>query len=411
MTTGLIRGLMENSTRGVMGADLLSWIAILRANRFQISPSRLHLAALATAFSSSNLVFKTLNGCLRAQRKKRIGRPIRPVFIIGHWRSGTTLLHELMTIDPRNVAPTSWECVGVHMAPWISERSARFLPLRIPASRPFDNVQLGWESPQEDEFALCNLGVPSTYHRFYFPTTNSDVDRFLAIAKDTRVAPALSRFLDQLAWIRCVKRPRAGSQNGGPSEEPLHVVLKSPTHTWRVDELRRAFPDARFLHITRSPYEVYRSTKNLWEKLCAHQGLQRPRFSTEAGQRDLEDFVVRVFADMHQTLDSALESWRSDGDGFEQRYHQVPYEAIDPTRHPAPAVIDRLRSAYEDLGLHQEESQGALPADVTDRLGESLEGKSRYVKNRFDELPPTLIDRLNREWRGYFDAHEYAMKS
>ena len=39
----------------------------------------------------------------------------------------------------------------------------------LPRKRPMDNMAAGWERPQEDEFALMNLGLPSPYRRFAFP--------------------------------------------------------------------------------------------------------------------------------------------------------------------------------------------------------------------------------------------------
>ena len=35
-----------------------------------------------------------------------------PVFVIGHWRAGTTLLHELLVRDPRHTYPNTYDCFG-----------------------------------------------------------------------------------------------------------------------------------------------------------------------------------------------------------------------------------------------------------------------------------------------------------
>ena len=35
--------------------------------------------------------------------------PDGPIFIIGHWRTGTTLLHQLMNLDPNLAAPTLFQ--------------------------------------------------------------------------------------------------------------------------------------------------------------------------------------------------------------------------------------------------------------------------------------------------------------
>ena len=49
----------------------------------------------------------------------------------------------------------------------------------VPRRRPMDNVQVGWQAPQEDEFALCSLGVPSPYLRIAFPNDADDYLRYL----------------------------------------------------------------------------------------------------------------------------------------------------------------------------------------------------------------------------------------
>ena len=43
----------------------------------------------------------------RTIRNSKFDSP--PVFIVGHWRSGTTLLHELMSLDPRMAFPNNYE--------------------------------------------------------------------------------------------------------------------------------------------------------------------------------------------------------------------------------------------------------------------------------------------------------------
>ena len=89
-------------------------------------------------------------------------QPIKdaPIFIIGHWRSGTTLLHELMSLDERFTFPTTYECfVPNHFL--ISAWFDAWLKCLLPKQRPMDNMALGWDRPQEDEFALCNM-VPQS---------------------------------------------------------------------------------------------------------------------------------------------------------------------------------------------------------------------------------------------------------
>ncbi len=101
------------------------------------------------------------------------------MFILGHWRSGTTYLHELLTCDERFATPTTYQCFAANhfllTGPWIP----RLFWFLVPSRRPMDNVQVGWQAPQEDEFALCSLGTPSPYLRIAFPNDEVDYLKYL----------------------------------------------------------------------------------------------------------------------------------------------------------------------------------------------------------------------------------------
>ncbi|MFM8401327.1 MAG: sulfotransferase, partial [Pirellula sp.] len=90
------------------------WFSNLARNRFAVSWSRLHYALGVSGFCpvSSTLAMVQKLGWSRAIARTEIQRP--PVFILGHWRSGTTLLQEYLGLDPRFASPTTYQC----FAPW-----------------------------------------------------------------------------------------------------------------------------------------------------------------------------------------------------------------------------------------------------------------------------------------------------
>ncbi|MEM7202243.1 MAG: sulfotransferase [Planctomycetota bacterium] len=399
-----VHDFLESNTRALMGADLGSWYRVLAANRFAVAPQRLHLAVLTSGMAVLNQGCRVANRVVGPRRRRRLGVDVRGVFVIGHWRTGTTLLHELLTCDPRNAYPTTWDCLAPHLSPWLSERGARLLPLRLPRSRPFDNMRLSWDSPQEDEFALLHSGASSTYQRFSFPRTNQDVARFLELAKAPGAGPLVERFLHQVAWVH--QRRRASE----PADGPIHVVMKSPTHCWRVDELRRALPNARFIHITRDPYAVFPSTRNLWVRLCGHQGFQSFDFESAATAAGLDRFVLEVFKDMHTSLESQLDVWRAEDPEFDQRYVKVAYESLDPTvEENTPSVlVDRIDGIYDQLGLHRPSRAPGLSDVARERLTGAIEARRRFRKNRFTQLEPELVDAIDTSWGAYFRQHGYA---
>ena len=72
-------------------------------------------------------------------------------------------------------------------------------------------------------------------------------------------------------------------------------MLKSPPHTFRLPMLQQMFPQARYIHLVRDPYDVFPSTVRLWKSLYAAQGYQRP---TYAG---LEEQVLETFCRMYRS--------------------------------------------------------------------------------------------------------------
>lgn len=343
-------------------------------NGFAVRRSRWHLAAIATA---SSVVQSVLGFAQQVVYGRQIlNAPIRraPVFILGHWRSGTTLLHELLACDPRHAAPTTYDCFNPHhfllTRSWLPTLLRRFAPSR----RPMDAMMAGWNRPQEDEFALLLLGQPSPYERIAFPDRPNAGD----VALDLRcLSPPARR-----TWERTLYRLVQGLTlaNGG-----RRLILKSPPHTGRVPTLLKLFPDARFIHIVRDPYAVYSSTLNLWRALFAAQGLQR------ASWEDLDESILDTFSRLHQSL--------TDARGYIPcgRFYQMRYE--DLVRNP----IVHLEAIYRDLELGD-----------FDPIRQSVE---KYLAGvRGHEVASHMLtehDRkaINDRWGSYFKQYGYPMRS
>ena len=181
-----------------------------------------------------------LNWRTQLERMPAGGRPVDPVFILGLWRSGTTVLHELVNACGGWAAPQTWQCF---------HPSTCFLtgpPARAAVKRPMDQGVIAAEGPQEDEFALLLLGGLSIYRGLIDP-------RRLLECADTSWsddAGGLER------WQEFVRGVAAG---GG-----ARLLLKSPGHTFRIPALRRLFPQARFIWIGRHPGEVLASNIRMW---------------------------------------------------------------------------------------------------------------------------------------------------
>jgi hypothetical protein len=84
-----------------------------------------------------------------------------PVFIIGHWRSGTTFLHNLMSRDQAFCFPTISDALRPYdFLPSPFEPISRSILMRsLPAARPMDDLPLQPNLPQEDEIAMATMGA------------------------------------------------------------------------------------------------------------------------------------------------------------------------------------------------------------------------------------------------------------
>jgi hypothetical protein len=346
------------------------WFPILARNRFGVSLSRLHYALGVSAFCpvTSMLAIAQKLGWSRAIAKTQLKRP--PVFILGHWRSGTTLLHEYLGLDPQFASPTTYQC----FAPWhflLTEGLiARYGNWLLPDRRPMDNMKAGWALPQEDEFALMNLGAPSPYLRLMFP--NHPVP-FAETLDSARFAPKdLKVWRQQLEWFVKALTYKTRKQ----------LLLKSPPHTGRLAILRQMYPESKFIHIVRDPRKLYPSTMKLWNSLDENQALQSP-----TDQSRLESFV----------LDSLVSMYHA----FERDRSSVPESQIIDVRYETfiAKPIDTLEKIYQHLGL------GSF-----DSVRSSWEAKSEqergYQTNKLQIDPQQEAMILDR-WSDYARKYGY----
>src|SRR6184192_2485303 len=89
------------------GCDLFAWLR----NRCAVGLAQLYIAVIATLTSFFNTLLRFLQDGLLGDRPARTPLRHAPLFIIGHWRTGTTLLHELLILDPRHAFPTTYQCL------------------------------------------------------------------------------------------------------------------------------------------------------------------------------------------------------------------------------------------------------------------------------------------------------------
>lgn len=351
-----------------MGCSTSGLARVWLANQFRIHPAYWLDATIDLGFSLGNTLLRGVQSWTHHRRIHRVELPDDPLFIIGHWRTGTTMLHELLACDERNRCPTTFECfLPNHFLlsePWIKSWSGFVLPAR----RGPDNMAMSWDRPQEDEFALCNLGLSTPYWRMAFPNREQD-DAYFEL--DDVPAPQRERWLATWQWfLKCLMARRPG-----------RLVLKSPPHTFRLPWILQLFPRARFVYLVREPCTVFRSTVRLWKSVYSSHGYQKPRFE------DLDEFVLATFMRMHDRYEATR------GLVPDQRRYELSYEQL--VRDP----LGELRKIYDRLGLG--DFQRAEPA-----FRQYLGDRSDYKPNRH-AVDEQLRAKIHKRWGPYCDRHGY----
>ena len=91
----------------------------------------------------------------------RAHQPKSPVFILGHWRSGTTLLHETLSSDPQFTTTSLYHVLAFHhfllTEKVVTGLTGRFLPkTRVPTRR----IQIPEDPPVASQTRKRLLVIP-----------------------------------------------------------------------------------------------------------------------------------------------------------------------------------------------------------------------------------------------------------
>lgn len=353
------------------GCNLFGYLRILARGGFAVGFWQLYIAiiCLHSSIAHTFLRWWTLWQYGDQIRRTRV-RP--PIFVLGHWRSGTTLLHELLIQDPRHASPTTLHCLVPNHFLVSEEFFRKYLWILIAEKRPMDNMPLGWDGPQEDEFALALLGQPSPYTDIAFPNR---------VPVDPGSLDLSGLTPGQLkGWKRTLHQFLRTVQMRFPGRR---LVLKSPPHTARVKVLLEMFPDARFVHIRRDPYVLFASTYNLWRKLFHAQNLQTPQRDDLIREKVLREFRIvheRYFADRERIPKGNL---------VEVRYEDLVTD-----------LVGSVQTVYTKLGILDFESvRPHLEAFVAERQG--------YERNKWTLTPEEKAE-IHTRWGDIIEKLGYS---
>lgn len=288
---------------------------------------------------------------LKGYERRKFGRklinhpvPKNPVFIVGHWRTGSTFLHQLMNLNEQFAAPTAFQ-VSVPDSFLVSRKYYKPIMSKVMGEkRPMDNVALGFDEPQEDEYGLLKLTLDSPLTKLIFPENHdyflNGYDDFIPSDKE-KWEKQLLNFCKKLDF-----------------ETGKRIILKNPFHSMRIPMLMKMFPDARFIHIHRNPYDVIPSTMNLWN-IVGSQNRLKKKWSPPK----MED-VVKSYKKILSRISEDF------GTMPDETYYELRFEDFE--KNP----VAELKKMYRHF-------QWDFTSDYEKRLNKYLKSLKGYKKNKF----------------------------
>ncbi len=366
---GLVEKRLDVTKEILAGENLLNFLHLLVQNRFRISFPYI-----------PRLLYSLLMGCIvgpfRVLERLRFDARIwetevrhPPLFILGHWRSGTTYMHNLLSQDKQFGFVSTFHAflpgafiVGEGFFKSIVSSS-------LPKKRPMDDVDMGVDLPQEEEYAIGGFSPFSYYHGWCFPWNMEFYNRFVCFnGFPSSVIEKWKKF-----YLYLVKKETFFW--GG-----RRLLLKNPANTGRIKLLLEMFPEAKFIHIQRNPYHLYYSMVRFMRTVIPLYCIQTP-----PPFKIVEELMLQLYVEIYRKY-------------FEERVLipagnlvEVRYE--DFIRDP----LEEVRRVYTVLGLDGfEEAEDAFKSyidsqrnvrlheyRVSDDVREKLSSKWGFIIKEF----------------------------
>lgn len=299
-----------------------------------------------------------------------------PIIIIGHWRTGTTHLHNIMCRDKNLGYVTVFQVTAPDfclIGDKLIKGPVSIVQKMIHPTREIDNIPLSMDNPEEEDVALSNMTPYSYLHMYSFPQRASQFFEKYITHFDKLPQSDIAEWQEKYMMIMRKATIKAKGKR---------LVTKNCADSARIKALLELIPNAKFIHIYRNPYDVYRSTFHLYKSVTARAQLH------DTTVEEVETWVYKFYTQLMKQYfaDKALIPAGN--------LVEVKYEDLEK------APIDQLRKVYETLDLPGfTESEPAFQAYL-----DSITG---YKKNVYKEVNDDIIEKVNKHWSYIFDEWDY----
>ena len=300
-----------------------------------------------------------------------------PLVVIGAARSGTSILHELLGLDPAHAMPTTWK---VHRPVAAATGNAAAVAA---ARRSVDEVVSFWHDVQPEYEAMHHNGgnLPTECIFLTVPTFLSDN------WAGTHTVPSYSRHLALADHRPAYEWHRRTLQTLSLREHGRRWVLKAPSHLATLRELFAVYPDAGVVQLHRDPAATVPSMLSLMGTLRWMR--------TDAV--DMAPFVAPTVAGVAYLQRRAIED-RAAGRLPDDRFFDLHY--TDLLADPAGAI----GAAYEHFGWEMPAQLPGAVADYLARKPKGAKGRHRYSPEAFG----LTAEGIRAEFGDYIDRFDIA---
>lgn len=295
-----------------------------------------------------------------------------PIYVLGHWRSGTTFLHQLLCSYKDVSYPTTYQTVFPNNLFFLQGLLKRIMKFYMPEKRLVDEIQMHVDFPQEEDFALGNEVGFSFYYWFYFPDDYKRIrEEHLTLSKVEKT----KRDAYMEGYKRFIKRSLLyvkGSQ----------YIAKNPPNMARIPFLLEMFPESRFVYIERNPYEVILSTFKFFRGFLITLQLQ------EISDDDLWEFIFSNYRMMYEIYQTEKLEIPND--------HLVELKYEDLTGDPDSVLKMLQKDLLSDLEPNDES------------LRSMLDKHQKHAPNTYD-FESAYVDRVNSELGALIEKQGYKL--
>jgi hypothetical protein len=204
--------------------------------------------------------------------------------VIGHWRSGTTHLQHLLSLDENHTTSSVYQFLFadnfILTEKWLKP-PLNFLCriFKIPYS--FQRMPLDLNLPGELESAMCGFCSPHSYAWGHIFPKNCMywMNKYIFHPKKND----LEDWLDDYEFL--IKKFSYASVR-------KIMIVKSPGDTARILALSKRFPNSKFIHISRNKKEVITSTSYFWEVIQKEISFQK------INQEEINQIIDSTYEDL-----------------------------------------------------------------------------------------------------------------